>query len=207
MEGPSGSSLIINFKPPVWHCNIRNIMDLRIISEIGTTEPVTLAEAKLYQDISHNQHDDFITGTIEVARKRAERYLNSDIVAKQRRMYLSSVDQPINLPYAPIASVDTVLINGQTQTVNEGYFVRGLDNPLIEFDNNTERFADDLRSVFSAARRVDITYSTSGIDADEIKNGVLALIAELYYGRTQPIKTNWRAFLSPFKIFGYYGTR
>lgn len=170
-------------------------MDIRIISTIGTTEPVTLAEVKNYLRLNNTQDDDLINDIIVNARMRAERYINSDIVSKQRQVYLPAVNEPIQLPYAPITSVDTVNINGTAQTVNEGYFARGLeDNPRIEFN-------------VGGADRVDITYTTSGLDASLVKQGVLALCAELYYGRTEVYKTNWRSFLSPFKIFSYYGTR
>ena len=183
-------------------------MDIRIISTIGTEEPVTLAEAKNYLRINNTQDDDLITSIILNARMRAERYLNSDIVSKQRIMYLSNVDQPINLPYAPIATVVTVTVDGETQTVDEGYYIRGLDNPLIEFDTYNDAFNYRVESYSgNPAERVEITYTTSGLDFSLVKLGVLALIAELYYARTEPMKTNWRAFLSPFKIFGYYGTR
>ena len=183
-------------------------MDIRIISTIGTEEPVTLAEAKNYLRINNTQDDDLITSYITNARLRAERYLNSDIVSKQRLVYLLNIDQPINLMYAPIASIDMVTINGETQNEGEGYDIRGLDNPLIEFDTYNDAFNYRVNSYSgNVAERVEITYTTAGLDFSLIKPGVLALIAELYYGRTEPIKTNWRAFLSPFKSFGYYGTR
>ena len=179
--------------------------DIRIVRTIDTTQPITLAEAKIYLDISHTRHDDFITATIENATMRAERYLNSDILSKERTIFLPTIDEPINLPYAPIASVDSVEIDGEAQTLDQGYFVDGLDNPLVSFYGRNDAFNRGLQN--STVRNVEITYTTSGLDTDMVKNGVYALVAELYYGRTQPIKTNWRAFLSPFKTYGYYGTR
>ena len=169
-------------------------MDNKIITTIGTTEPVTLEEVKNYLRITNSRDDAFIQSIIPNARIRAERYLNSDIVSKQRREYFDNICEAINLRYSPIASVDTVLIDGETMTVDTDYTVEGLDNPLFKLEQ-------------SSADKVTITYTTAGIDASLVKPGILALVAELYHSRTEKVNTNWRSFLSPFKVFGYYGVR
>jgi uncharacterized phiE125 gp8 family phage protein len=169
-------------------------MDNKIISTIGVTEPVTLAEVKNYLRITNTRDDDYINSIIPNARIRAERYLNSDIVSKQRREYFAEISEAINLRYAPIASVDTVVIDGETMTVDTDYTVEGLDNPLFKLEQ-------------TIAEKVSITYTTTGIDASLVKPGVLALVAELYHSRTEKVTTNWRSFLSPFKVFGYHGVR
>ena len=169
-------------------------MDNQIISTIGITEPVTLVEVKNYLRITNTRDDDYINSIIPNARIRAERYLNSDIVSKQRREYFAEISEAINLRYAPIASVDTVVIDGETMTVDTDYTVEGLDNPLFKLEQ-------------SSADKVTITYTTAGIDASLVKPGILALVAELYHSRTEKVTTNWRSFLSPFKVFGYHGVR
>lgn len=169
-------------------------MDNKIITTIGTVEPVTLLEVKNYLRITNSRDDAFIESIIPNARMRAERYLNSDIVSKQRREYFASISEAINLRYSPIASVDSVVIDGETMTVDTDYTVEGLDNPLFKLEQ-------------ASAEKVDITYTTSGIDAALIKPGILALVAELYHSRTEKVSTNWRSFLSPFKVFGYHGVR
>jgi len=169
-------------------------MDNKIISTIGITEPVTLLEVKNYLRITNTRDDDFINSIIPNARIRAERYLNSDIVSKQRREYFDNICEAINLRYAPITQVDLVLIDGETMAVDVDYTVEGLDNPLFKLEQ-------------SSADKVTITYTTAGIDASLVKPGVLALVAELYHSRTEKVSTNWRSFLSPFKVFGYHGVR
>lgn len=169
-------------------------MDNKIISTIGITEPVTLLEVKNYLRITNTRDDDFINSIIPNARIRAERYLNSDIVSKQRREYFDNICEAINLRYAPITQVDSVLIDGETMAVDVDYTVEGLDNPLFKLEQ-------------SSADKVTITYTTAGIDASLVKPGVLALVAELYHSRTEKVSTNWRSFLSPFKVFGYHGVR
>jgi hypothetical protein len=169
-------------------------MDNQIISTIGVTEPVTLTEVKNYLRITNTRDDDYINSIIPNARIRAEKYLNSDIVSKQRREYFACISEAINLRYSPITSVDLVVIDGVTMTVDTDYTVEGLDNPLFKLEQ-------------SSADKVTITYTTAGIDASLVKPGILALVAELYHSRTEKVTTNWRSFLSPFKVFGYYGVR
>ena len=168
--------------------------DDTVVSVIGTTEPVTLAEAKNYLRLNNTQDDDLITSLIENARLDAEKYLNSDIVSKQRTTYYNYLDTPVNLKYAPINSVDTVTIDGETHTVEEGYTVNGLDNPKVDVTGTD----------------IQITYTTTGITDGSIKIGILALIAWKYYQRgasEKGINTNWKSFLSPYRVFGFYGQR
>jgi len=169
-------------------------MDNQIISTIGITEPVTLVEVKNYLRITNTRDDDYINSIIPNARIRAERYLNSDIVSKQRREYFAEICEPINFRYSPISTVDSVTIDGVTMIVDTDYTVEGLDNPLFKLEQ-------------SSASKVAITYTTSGLDSSLVKPGILALVAELYHSRTEKVTTNWRSFLSPFKVFGYYGVR
>tara|TARA_B110000285_G_scaffold164536_1_gene183753 strand:+ start:54 stop:563 length:510 start_codon:yes stop_codon:yes gene_type:complete len=169
-------------------------MDNQIISTIGITEPVTLVEVKNYLRITNTRDDDYINSIIPNARIRAEKYLNSDILSKQRREYFAEICEPINFRYSPVSTVDAVTIEGVTMIVDTDYTVEGLDNPLFKLEQ-------------SSASKVSITYTTSGLDSSLVKPGILALVAELYHSRTEKVTTNWRSFLSPFKVFGYYGVR
>lgn len=169
-------------------------MDNQIISTIGITEPVTLVEVKNYLRITNTRDDDYINSIIPNARIRAEKYLNSDILSKQRREYFAEICEPINFRYSPVSTVDSVTIEGVTMIVDTDYTVEGLDNPLFKLEQ-------------SSASKVAITYTTSGLDSSLVKPGILALVAELYHSRTEKVTTNWRSFLSPFKVFGYYGVR
>ena len=168
--------------------------DLRVVSTNTATEPITLAEAKAYIRITNTEEDTLITSMITNARMQCEKYLNSDILPKTRTLFLNYTDAPINLPYAPIATVDSVTVDGAVQALDEGYEILGLDNPLISLDQVT-------------AEKVSITYTTAGISDISLYQGILAYIAWLYHGRDATMPTNWKAWLSPFKTYGYYGTR
>ena len=179
-------------------------MDLRIISTIGTSEPVTLAETKNYLRVTNTQDDNLITSMISNARMQVERFINSDILSKQRELFLPLVDCPINLPYAPITMVDSVEIGGEASTDFES---NGLSNPLLTFGSYGLNYNGGTSSYTTPVNNVKITYTTTGISDDQIKLAVLACVSWLYHGRESEMSTNWRAFATPFKIFGYYGTR
>ena len=169
---------------------LNNTLDL---TGVGAAEPVTLAEAKNYLRINNTQDDTIIASMITSARRQAEQYLNSDIVAKERVVYYERLTSPVNLYYAPITGVTSITVDGTTLATT-GYEVLGLQNPL-------------LRILQGPAEKVRVNYTTVGVNNNEIKIGVLAYIAWLYYNRDAKMNTNWKAWLSPFKTFGYYGVR
>ena len=172
-------------------------VDHRIVQEIGTTEPVTLQEVKAYIRGKNTEEDTVLITPIMItsARKQAEKFLNRDIVSKQRITYYSHLTDPVNLIGAPILSIDSIVVDGGSPlVVNDDYELKGLDNPLLELTD-------------TSAENVLVTYTTAGFAAEEVKMGVLALCANLYYGRTATVPTNWKSWLSPFKTYGYYGVR
>ena len=177
--------------------NLGTNTDVKVVSTLtAPSSIVSLDQAKLYLSVTNTQEDVMITSMITSAILQAEKYLNSDILSKTRQMYLANVTEPINLYYAPILSVNSVSINGETQVEGEGYEVLGLDNPSITFN-----YIDT-----NIAQKVLINYTTSGITDESVRQGILALVAYLYNRGNHGMTTNWKAFLSPFKTFGYYGT-
>lgn len=186
-------------------------MDLKTLSTIGVADDiVTVADAKNYLRINNDVDDALILNIRNNAIMHCERYLNSDILAKQRQLFLSAIDEPINLPYAPIASVETVIVQGNTLTLGDDYRILGLDNPYLTFEEESYLNAQpysNRTSRFVVRTELDITYTTTGLVDDMVKQGVLCNIAWKYYQRDSKVPTNWKDFLSPFKIYGFYGTR
>ena len=87
--------------------------DLRLVREAaGLTEPVTLAEARLYLNVTNTADDALITSQISVARRIAEAFLSRDIVSKEYELtFIQSNDGVLHLYNAPITSVDSVTID------------------------------------------------------------------------------------------------
>ena len=169
--------------------------DVKVVStHDAPSSIVSLNEVKLYLSVTNTQEDVMITSMITNAILQAEKYLNRDILSKTREMYLVRVEEPINLYYAPIASVNSVIIDDIDAEIDKEYEVLGLDNPSIMF-------------IAPPVRKVLINYTTVGITDESIRQGILSLVQFLYDRGAEGARTNWKSFLSPFRSFGYYGTR
>ncbi len=161
----------------------------RVVSITDATEPVTLTEAKNYLRVTNTQDDTKITSQITAARSIAEKYLNRDILPRTREQFIlrdESIDGNIELYNGPIDSVDTVTIEGVEAVLDDSYELIGLSNePLVSVERNS--------------REVKIDYTTEGLAGNEtVKQGVLAILAELYeYGE---VRNKWIwTILSPVK--------
>ena len=166
--------------------------ETKVISVTGTADAiVTLEQVKNYIRITNTEEDTLITAMIQNAILQAERYLNRDILSKTRQMYVNYAEREFNLFYPPIASIESVTVDG---VVSTDYEKLGLDNPLI-----------DLRSY--PANKVLVEYTTTGITDESIRQGILALVAWLYHRGDAKMPTNWKTWLSPFKSYGFYGSK
>ena len=176
--------------------NARNpIQDVRVVSVIDSTEPVTLAEVKNYLRITNSEDDALITSQISAAREIAESYLSRDILPRSRQAFFNRVTEPFTLSWAPIdTSVDiTITVEGEPWTEFE---VKGFNNPTIVMNYQLEENGDFY---VVTTRDVLVSYTTLGINDANIKQGVLACVAFLYYGRDAKMATNYTNFLAPHR--------
>jgi len=97
-----------------------------IVSVEPSTEPVTLAEAKIHLRVDHGELDDLITELIKSARRAAEvftsrAFVDTTFVYKVNAFPASGyIDSRILLPRAPLDSVSSVSYldtNGDSQTL------------------------------------------------------------------------------------------
>lgn len=166
---------------------------LSVTDSRSNTDIVSLSEVKNYLRVTNTQDDTEIQDMIDNSIDAIERYLEQDILAKDRRMYLASVDDAFQLYYAPITTVTEVTVDGRELTSND-YELNGIEDPLVDLMGRSEK--------------VNIRYNTKGItDLSKLKQGIKARVAWLYFGRSAEMSTNWKAFLSPYKRSAYYGTR
>lgn len=162
------------------------------VNEVGTvnptpSEPVTLDQAKNWLRLDNNTDDDArISSLITTARRRAERYINKDIIAKNREVFWTVIDEDVNLPYT-VDTISTITVDGETTT---DYELLGSGNAI-------------LRLYQLPADKVDVAYATTDYINSEIQNGILMLVEEMYYN----IKTQWKLVLSPFRVFAHYGVK
>jgi hypothetical protein len=163
---------------------------IQIISETGS-ELVSLSEAKFYCKVDYNNDDGLITRMIEQARVWCENYISKDIMSKQRKYFLPKTNGLFDLPFAPVNTIDEVKINGTTSTA---YEIIGLNKETLELNSGENE-------------KVEITYTTLGLNDNLIKQAILQLVGTYYENREDfvvgysinEIPTNVKSILSSFK--------
>lgn len=144
------------------------------------SEPLTLAEAKLYLRADGSEENDLVTAMITAVRVAAEQYLRRALVTQ--RWKLSADDYlwaETALPFPPVQSVESVTLvarDGSTTVMDSnGYYLNARKDKII-FD------ASPL------AHRVEVVFESGYGDAEDvpvpIKQGMLLHLAELYHNRT-----------------------
>ena len=139
--------------------------DIKINSVTGS-EIVTTQNVKDFVRIDTSADDTIIDRMIVAARIWCENYIGKDIVAKNRTFYLQEVDNRFTLPFAPVASISSVTSEGTAVS----YDTYGLDDTVIEIGT-------------LPADEVKVTYITTGITDDLIKEAILHLVATYYDNR------------------------
>ena len=163
---------------------------IKINSTTGS-ELLTTQEVKDFVRIDTTSDDTIISAMITQARIWCENYISKDIVAKNRSYYIDKTNGVFDLPFAPVASISEITIDG---TATTSYEVLGLDNETIELDAGP-------------SERVKITYVTNGINDALIKQAMLQLISTYYDNRADfktgtivsDIPTSTKSILSSYK--------
>jgi hypothetical protein len=163
---------------------------IKINSTIGG-EIITAQDVKDYVRIDTNADDALIAQMITEARIWCENFISRDIVAKNRTYYLPTTNGLFDLPFAPIASVVSVLINGAAAQYTE----YGLDDLSIELDGGP-------------ADNVKVTYTTTGLNDGLVKQALLQLVSTYYdnradfsvsNGNVNKVPTDVKSILSGYK--------
>lgn len=172
-----------------------------IINSVTGTEIVTLQQVKDYIRIETTADDVLLATIISTAHAWCENYLSRDIIAKNRTVYFRDVNHarsyfmdadanPIRLPFAPVASIVSVTVEGSAAA----YTVTGVGSDEILLDS-------------SPAKDVKVNYITQGLTDAQIKNAIFVLCSTLYDNRTDfvtgtiatSLPIGVRAILNPFK--------
>ena len=162
--------------------------DIKINSVTGS-EIITTQNVKDFVRIDTSADDTIIDRMIVAARTWCENYIGKDIVAKNRTFYLEEVDDRFTLPFAPVTSISSVTSKGTAVT----YETYGLDDMMIEIGT-------------LPADEVKVTYITTGLTDDIIKEAILHLVATMYDyradfvdGAISEIPTKTKDILQSFK--------
>ena len=157
------------------------------------TEIVSTANAKDYMRVDTSADDTLISQMITQARIICENYISRDIVAKNRTLYLASVDDRFVLPFGPVTSISSIAVKG-TNLAATGYETFGLGDTLIELNS-------------LPAEEVKVTYITTGLDDSFLIQAILQMVSTYYDNRADfiigktvnEIPTNVKSSLSSYK--------
>lgn len=161
------------------------------------TEPLTIAEAKLYLRLDGSSEDTLITQFIRAARQAAERYTRRSLISQSWMLAFDDyAPSRITLPRGPVQSITSVKITSrigvQTTISNNTYYLNAGKEQLV-FD------------VTPLGHMIEIIYvtgfGTSADVPDGIKQGMLAHIADMYDKRTMDGMMNGTtiAFYKPYR--------
>lgn len=162
---------------------------IKVNSLLGN-EIITLGDVKNYVRIDSDDDNAIITNMITQARIWCENYISRDIVPKNRTYYLSDTSGLFDLPFAPVATIVSVTVEGEAATYTE----YGLDDLSIELDGGP-------------SSNVKVTYTTAGLNDGLIKQALLQMVSNLYDNRADfvtgtivsQIPTNVKSILSGYK--------
>ena len=104
------------------------------------TEPVLLADAKLYMKVesSDTVDDDLITAMITAARRMVESYTGMNMVAREVVAIINNKNGGVYLPYGPIGTITSIKDYDDTELTTDQYKVIGsqfkqIDWPCYEY--------------------------------------------------------------------------
>jgi hypothetical protein len=162
---------------------------IKINSTTGS-EIISNSDVKLFSRIDTSADNALISDMIVEARIYAENLISSDIVAKNRTLYVSEVLDRLELPFSPISSVSSITVNGTSAT----FTAYGIDSQFVELDS-------------LPAKEVKITYITAGQSDGLLKQALLQIVSTYYDNRAEfktgtivtEIPTDARKILSGYK--------
>lgn len=174
----------------------RNRLLARVTAPVS--EPVSLAEAKLYLRVDGSAEDTLIADLIVAARLSAEDYLRSSLITQSWKLaHDDYIQERIALAMGPVSSISSITMvarDGTTQVVSANAYYLNAAGDGVMVDN----------VVFG--NRVDIVYVTGYGDSTKvptpIKLGMLAHIAAMYDARgvgESALPAQSIAFYAPFR--------
>lgn len=185
-------------------------MAYKVITAVST-EPVTLAEAKLHLRIDVMDDDTLITALITAAREFAEHYTGRALAPQTLEMALDEfTGDCIDLDMPPVASITSVKYTdaaGVEQTVSSADYSLSAYGNSRRIDLGYGKTWPSTQEIPDAVRIRYVTGYTTAPKA--VKSALLLLIGHLYENRqsvstlnSNEVPMGARALLDTVKIWG-----
>lgn len=103
------------------------------------SEPITLANAKLFLRIEHSADDEVVTRTITAARQAAEQYLKTALLSQTWDYVVANpCGRTVTLPYGPAQSITSITLTNEAGTST----VMNVANYRLSVDGFAVHFTD-----------------------------------------------------------------
>lgn len=165
------------------------------------TEPLTLAEAKLFLRVDGSTDDTLISSLITSARIAAEQYMKRSLIEQTWKLtyddYVTTETRLLMMPIQSVTSVTIVARDDTATVVDESTYYLSANKEILIFDATP------------FGHKVEIVYVAGYGDASDIpgpiKQGMLVHIAALYHQRSQQmdIPEYGKALYAPYRIIRF----
>lgn len=156
---------------------------------IVVTEPVTLAQAKAWLRVTHDDEDDLISALITASRQQCEGFCSKSFVERTVTAIVRNDLGNIKLPYGPVGNVT---------------YVYDVDGNAITGTDYSLTGVSDKRLGYPMASYVKIIYTAGyAVLPKQLQTGVLTQLSWLFVHRGDEELENMspaaRAILSPYR--------
>lgn len=109
------------------------LIDYTTTNVTPVTEPVTLAEAKLYCRVTNTADNDLITELITQSRQMIEMATNLSLIPKIAQVWFTNQAGSYNFPFGPITTFTSLYNENSVQIIAGNYTLVGGNFPIITF--------------------------------------------------------------------------
>ncbi len=162
------------------------------LKTVPTSEPVTLAEAKLYTRVDTDVDDTLIESFIVAARHQAENHLRRQLMTATYELILDSFpgSDTIKLPMAPLISVTSVAYldtvgDNQTLTVTDDYIVDIKSEPGRIFLPDGATWPSTENRPSTVVITYVAGYASAALVPEPIKTWIMMAVSSMYDNRAQ----------------------
>lgn len=143
------------------------------------TEPLTLADTKLFLRVDGNSEDALITDMIVAARMEAEQFLRRALITQTWKLAFDEyMDEQVQLPVTPVIAITSIHAfdrTGASQLIDSDVYYLSATKDVLTTD--TVIFSHRVEVLFSAG------YGAASDVPAPIKQGMLHHIAGMYDAR------------------------
>ncbi len=147
------------------------------------TEPLSLAEAKLFLRVDGSSEDSLITDMITAVRESAEAYMRASIISQTWAVtYDDYAPTCTPLPFGPVQLLSSVISAdraGNETIIDDGLYSLSAGNRAVQFDSVVMGHRVIIRYVAG--------YGDAGDVPEAIRQGMLLHLAALYDNRLEAV--------------------